>query len=433
MAPETSIPPPRLDRAAWLTRRGTQAVFDALERGGYAARAVGGVVRNALMGRPVSDVDIATTANPAEVMRLAAVAGLEVVPTGLAHGTVTVVVDHVPYEVTTLREDVATFGRHAHVVFTADWAADARRRDFTMNALYCGADGTVYDPLGGYADVVARRVRFIGDARTRIREDYLRILRFFRFTAEYTGERPDADGLSASVREREGLARLSGERVHQEMTRLLEAPQALAAIEAMADHGLLTEVLPVAPRLPLLRRLIEIERGLGLAPAPLLRLGVLAVEVREDAERLRDRLKLSTAEFASLLRASIRRAALGAASAEREAKVYLYRHGADPYRERVLLDWARLGVPPRDPLLRDLFLLPTRWTAPVFPLRGADVLALGVPPGPRVGHLLRQLETWWIDTGFKTDSQALRRQLAHFAQGETTGVPSPRFAERGLG
>jgi poly(A) polymerase len=315
-----------------------------------------------------------------------------------------------------LREDVETFGRHAKVVFTDDWAADARRRDFTMNALYCGADGTVYDPLGGYADLVARRVRFIGDPRARIGEDYLRILRFFRFTAEYAGGRPDTEGLLASVREREGLAQLSGERVRQELMRLLKAPHALAAIEAMWDHGLLTEVLPVAPRPALLRRLIEIERVLGLEPAPLLRLGVLAIEVREDAERLRDRLKLSTAEFAALMRASVHAAALGPTSAERDGKAYLYRHGAHHYRERALLDWTRSGHPPQDLLLRTLFTLPDRWTPPAFPLGGADVVALGVPPGPRVGELLRHLENSWIEAGFPDDPPALRLQLARLAQ-----------------
>ena len=415
MAP-ASLLPPRLTKAEWLTRRETQAVFSALGRGGHAARAVGGVVRNALLGRPVSDVDIATTAPPDVVMQLAEEAGLKAVPTGLAHGTVTVVVDHVPYEVTTLRKDVETFGRHAKVVFTDDWAADARRRDFTINALYCGADGAVYDPLGGYADLVARRVRFIGDARARIREDYLRILRFFRFTAEYAEAPPDADGLLASVREREGLAQLSGERVHQELMRLLKAPGALDAVEAMFDHGLLTLVLPVAPRLPQLRRLIGIERTLGLEPAPIRRLGALAIAVSEDAERLRDRLKLSTAEFTALLRASIRTPALGAASTEREAKAYLYRHGADHYRERVLMDWARFGDHPQDPGLRALFALPGRWTPPAFPLGGGDVLALGVPPGPRVGELLRELENWWIDAGFPNDQQALRLHLARLAQ-----------------
>jgi hypothetical protein len=190
----------------------------------------------------------------------------------------------------------------------------------------------------------------------------------------------------------------------------------LAAIEAIYDHGLLNEVLPVAPRPPLLRRLIEIERMLGLVPAPILRLGVLAIEVREDAERLRDRLKLSTAEFAALLRASIRTAPLGAASTERDAKAYVYRHGADRYRERLLIDWARSGHSPQDPLLRNLFSLTERWIAPPFPVGGADVIALGVPPGPRVGELLRQLENWWIDAGFPDDHQALRTQLVRFAQ-----------------
>ncbi|HZA02040.1 MAG TPA: CCA tRNA nucleotidyltransferase [Hyphomicrobiaceae bacterium] len=417
MAPER-LPPPQLNNADWLERPQTQAVFSALQREGYEARAVGGAVRNALLARPVSDVDIATTASPEEVMRLAAAAGLKAAPTGLAHGTITVIADHIPYEVTTLRKDVETYGRHAKVVFTDDWAADARRRDFTINALYCGADGTVFDPLGGYADLLAGRVRFIGDPRARIREDYLRILRFFRFTAEYALGSPDREGLLASVREREGLAQLSGERVHQELLRLLKASHALAAVEAMFEHGLLTLVVPAAPRPSLLRRLIDIERLLGLQPAPLRRLAVLAIEVREDAERLRDRLKLSTAEFSALLRASLRKPELGTATAEREAKEYLYRHGVDHYRERVLMDWARCGHPPLDTSMHALLALPDRWTAPAFPLGGGDVLAIGVPPGPSVGELLRQLENWWIDAGFPDDPDAVQLQLSRLAQVE---------------
>ena len=297
--------PPRLDDASWLTRPETKAVFAALAARGFAARAVGGVVRNALLGRPVTDVDIATPARPDEVMAAAQAAGLAAVPTGIDHGTVTVIANHVPYEITTLREDVETHGRHATVAFTDDWTADARRRDFTINALYCSADGEVFDPLGAYPDLAQRRVRFIGDARARIGEDYLRILRFFRLTADYGEGPPDAESLAACVAERAGLGQLSAERVRQEMLRLLVALRGPELVRAMLDYGLITLVLPAAPRPTLLDRLAALEAALGLAPDPILRLAALAVEVPEDADRLRDRLRLSNEEHARLARTAV--------------------------------------------------------------------------------------------------------------------------------
>ena len=230
-----TLPSPR--QRALADPAETQAVLAALRRAGHEGRIVGGAVRNALMGKPVADIDIATPATPEQVMRAATAAGLHVIPTGLQHGTVTVVANHVPHEVTTLRRDVATDGRHATVAFTQDWAADAARRDFTINALYCDADGTVHDPLGGYPDLVARRVRFIGSADQRIAEDYLRILRFFRFHAEYASGPLDAGGLAACVRGRDGLARLSAERIRAEMLKLILAPGALAALEAWRRTG----------------------------------------------------------------------------------------------------------------------------------------------------------------------------------------------------
>lgn len=404
---------PRLADADWLRRPQTQAVLWAIEAGGYPARAVGGVVRNALLGEPVADVDVATPAPPEEVMRLARVAGLKAVPTGLKHGTVTILADRIPFEVTTLREDVETFGRHARVVFTDDWAADARRRDFTINALYCDAAGIVYDPLGGYPDVQARRVRFIGDAAERIREDYLRILRFFRLTAVYGVGPPDTKGLAAAVRERAGLARLSGERIRQELLRLLAASRAPELIEVMRDYGLLTMVLPVAPRTRLLGRLAAIEQNLELQPDAILRLAVLGVEVVEDAVRLRDRLRLSTAEFDVLVRAA--NAPLGGlhpGASEREAKVSLYRNGTRAVREQLLINWARSGVRSNDPNASTLFGFPDRWHPPPLPLGGAEVVEAGVPPGPRVGDLLGKLERRWIEADFAWDRDRLLTELA---------------------
>ena len=275
MVQPSTIIPVSLAEARWLREASTQRVFAAIDSGGFQARAVGGAVRNSLLGLPVTDIDIATTARPEDVMRLARASGLAVIETGLKHGTVTVIANRRPFEVTTLRKDVETHGRHATVAFTDSWSEDACRRDFTINALYCDADGTVHDPLGGLGDLTARRVRFIGDAAERIREDYLRILRFFRFTAQYSEGLPDAAGLAACTRERAGLGRLSAERVRQELVRLLVARGVLDAVMAMREHGILAAVLPAAPRPGLLARLVEIEAGQGLDGDVMLRLAAL--------------------------------------------------------------------------------------------------------------------------------------------------------------
>jgi len=408
--------PPHLDDASWLTRPETKAVFAALAARGFAARAVGGVVRNALLGRPVTDVDIATPARPDEVMSAAQAAGLTAIPTGIDHGTVTVIANHVPYEITTLREDVETHGRHATVAFTDDWTADARRRDFTINALYCSADGEVFDPLGAYPDLAQRRVRFIGDARARIGEDYLRILRFFRLTADYGEGAPDAESLAACVAERAGLCMLSAERVRQEMLRLLVALRGPELVRAMLDYGLITLVLPAAPRPTLLDRLTALEAALGLAPDPILRLAALAVEVPEDADRLRDRLRLSNEEHARLARTAVHMPDLGPNAPERAAKACLYAEGEAGYRQRALIAWARSGDSPDSRDWRDRLALPERWQPPRFPLGGADVMALGLPAGPRVGELLRALEEWWIAGDFAADEAALRAKLEEMAR-----------------
>ena len=406
---------PRLNTAPWLQRLETQAVFAALAARNFAARAVGGAVRNTLLGLPVTDVDIATTARPDEVVAAAEAAGLKAVPTGIAHGTVTIIAGGTAYEVTTLRKDVETHGRHATVAFTDDWTADARRRDFTLNALYCSAGGEVFDPLSGYADLMARRVRFIGDAGERIREDYLRILRFFRFTATYGEGPPDRSGLVACVRERAGLAVLSGERMREEMLRLLAAPRGAELISVMLDFGLLPQVLGAAPRPGLLARLIHLQAALGLAPDAVLRLAALAVEVAEDTERLRSRFRLSNEETAKLMRAAMRAPAIDPNASENTAKAYLYAEGAAAFQESVLLAWARSGEESASSAWRGRFALPERWHAPRFPIGGADVMALGVPAGPRVGELLRTLEAWWIAGDFTADEAALRVKLGELA------------------
>jgi poly(A) polymerase len=401
-----------LQDADWLTRPATQAVLSALAVDGNQVRIVGGAVRNALLREAVKDIDLATDARPERVMTLAARAGLRAVPTGLAHGTVTIVSERLPYEVTTLRKDVETFGRHARVDFTDDWAADARRRDFTINALYCDADGTVADYVGGLDDLEARRVRFIGSASDRIREDYLRILRFFRFTATFGKGDIDREGLHAAVAERAGLARLSGERIHAEIVRLLMAPEALAVLDVMLGHGILVEVLGV-PWLTRLERVARQEAALAAAADPTLRLGALTLAVREDAERLSERLKLSGPERDRLLEMS---ATLAEPFAADEAEALLYRSGAVAYRDRVMLAWARSGISPADPGWQRLVRLAGAAPPKVFPLRGRDLIALGAEPGPALGRLLAVLEDEWIAGGFRSDRAALieeaRQRLA---------------------
>jgi poly(A) polymerase len=404
-------PPPQLANAAWLKRAGTRAVFAALAAKGFEARAVGGAVRDALLGRPVSDVDIATPARPEEVIAAAQAAGLQTIPTGVEHGTVTVVADAHAYEITTLRKDVETYGRHAKVAFTADWEADARRRDFTLNALYCGADGALYDPLGGWPDLAQRRIRFIGDPGARIREDYLRILRFFRFAAEYGTGLPDRDGLEAAVGGRAGLALLSAERVRQELLRLIAAPRGPEMVRLMLDYGLITLVLRQAPRPLFLERVAGLEAALGLSPDPLLRLAALAVETREDAEQLRGRLRLSNEEHQALARVEAGKAAFAAAMPAAKARAARYTLGQASYHWLLMLAWARSGDAPEHADWRRLMSLGAAWQPPALAVSGEDVIALGVPAGPRVGALLRALEAWWIAGDFRAERAQLLAKL----------------------
>lgn len=390
--------------ADWLVEPGLQAVLARLREAGHVGRCVGGAVRNALLGEPVSDIDIATTAPPKAVLKLFAKDGYRAIPTGIDHGTVTVVVGDRSFEITTLRRDVATDGRHAKVVFTEDWSQDAERRDFTINALYVDGDGTLFDPVGGVADLEARCVRFIGDPATRIAEDYLRILRFFRFCAQYGRDKPDRAALDACLAMREGLGTLSAERVRTELLKLLAAPGAMPALNAMFDFGLLLPVLSLVPRIERLGRLCAIEAALGRSADALLRLGALSVEVAEDAGHLAAGLKLSRRETARL--AGMTRVA-DLETQENGDKARLYRLGAEGYADTLLLDWARSGVGPDAANWRGRAALPDRWVPPEFPIAGADLVALGLREGEAVGRLLCQLEEEWIAGGFSGDRAAL--------------------------
>jgi poly(A) polymerase len=395
--------------APWLSERPLAPLLALLNRDHQEARVVGGAVRNALLGIPHGDVDIATTALPAEVMRRAAAAGFKPVPTGVAHGTVTVVIDGRPFEVTTLREDVETFGRHATVRFGRDWARDAERRDFTMNALSLSTDGIAHDYVGGLADLKERRVRFIGDAATRIAEDYLRILRFFRFHAFYGEGHPDAEGLHAAIVARAGLAQLSRERVRMELLKLLLAPRAVPALVAMAESGLIGPVLGGVPHLASFANMAKVEAACGLWPDSTRRLAALGTWIGEDAERLWQRLRLTNAEHQRLTSMADGWWRVSPVMGEAAARALIYRIGPERFTERVLLAWSRADAGAADAAWHELATLPARWSAPAFPLRAADFTARGVKKGPSLGAALARAEKAWIAAGFPLEKVALDR------------------------
>jgi poly(A) polymerase len=396
----------RLGEAAWLKDGPVARLLALLDRDGEEARVVGGAVRNALLGLPVAEVDVATTALPEEVMRRVAAAGCKAVPTGIEHGTVTIIIEHQPIEVTTLRQDVETFGRKARVVFGRDWRADAERRDFTINALFASANGTLHDYVGGLADIAARKVHFIGDAQRRIEEDYLRILRFFRFHA-FFGEGPaDAAGLLACIRARGGLAILSRERVRIEMLKLLLAPHAAPTLAVMAEAGLLGEVLGGVPLLASFENVAKIGAACGMAPDAVRRLGALGVLVTEDAERLAQRLRLANAEMDRLLALEMWWRVTPLAG-EQAARALLYRLRAQAFTDQVLVAWARSPAGVADAAWRELASLPQRWTAPVFPLKAADFIRRGIAQGPALGAALRAAEMAWIAADFPAERAAL--------------------------
>lgn len=393
--------------APWLRSGPTARVLELLNGHGEEARVVGGAVRNALLKIPIADIDIATTALPAEVIRRAKAAGIKSVPTGIDHGTVTLVVDSHPFEITTLREDTETFGRKATVAFGRDWVRDAERRDFTINGLSVDAAGVVHDHVGGWDDIRARRVRFIGDPQARITEDNLRILRFFRFHAAYGTGEPDRAGYLACISGRAGLAALSAERVRMEMLKLMVAEGAAGAVQAMADGGLLLPIFGGVAYTGPFAAMIAAERALGLEPDPVRRLGALAVAVTEDARRVAQRLRLSNAET-KLLDSMGHRWWRLAGMNEAVARRRLYRLGADRYRDRLMLAWARAGRGVDPAPWRELATLPQRWSAPKFPLNAADFIARGIAQGPLLGQVLALAEDGWLAADFPLEPSALQ-------------------------
>jgi poly(A) polymerase len=383
--------------AKWLKEPLLGRVFAIIAAAGGEARVAGGAVRNAIMGIPVGDVDLATTLSPQKVTEIFMGAGHSVYPTGIDHGTVTVVIDHRSFEVTTLRRDVATDGRRAVVSFTDNWMQDALRRDFTMNALYCDATGKIFDYTNGYDDILRNRIMFVGVASRRIKEDYLRILRYFRFMAVYPNLKANKAGLAACIKLRSGLRALSAERISQEMFKLLVGPKAVSVLKVMASNGVLKNIIPHTDDF----------RMIGRLPAdPLLRAFVLA----KNPPTLQQEWRLSN-DQTKRIETLLDMPAPSPKLRENEQRRILYAFGAQAWIDSVSVAWARSRVPLSDPAWKRMLTLSKRWPMPVFPVSGRDLIEIGHVPGPAIGLDLKQLEERWIASDFKPTKQDLLESL----------------------
>jgi poly(A) polymerase len=386
----------------WLTASSTRAVMAALEAAGGpgCARFVGGCVRNALIGAPVDDVDIATTLKPEETDKAIRAAGLKAVPTGMAHGTLTAITERTPFEITTLRRDVSTDGRNATVAFTDDWAEDAGRRDFRLNALYADGEGQVFDPTGhGVADAEAGRIVFVGDPETRITEDYLRILRFFRFFAWYGRGEPDAAALAACRKLAPGMSRLSAERVSKELMKLLAAPDPRPAMTAMDEAGVLKQLLPEAS-------LTLFDAAVGQTEDPVVRLMALFPAEEPVVRDVSSRLRFANATRDRLIGAARASGAVDLSMSDAAARAAVYRHRPRAVSDALHRRWAE--APGRGDDARRLIALVQNWTPPSLPVGGHQVAKLGVEPGPETGRLLKAFEEGWIADDFPAEGHAER-------------------------
>jgi len=417
---DPATPPARLSRQPWMSHPATLAVMEALSRaaGPDGARFVGGCVRNALTGKPVADIDIATVLTPDAVIKALEAAGLKAIPTGLAHGTITAVAKGRPFEITTLRRDVETDGRRAVVAFTDDWAEDAARRDFRLNALYADAEGRLSDPTGsGIADALAGAIVFVGDAKMRIREDALRILRFFRFFAWYGRGEPDAAALAACRAGSALLETLSAERVSKELLTLLGADDPRRAVALMAGAGVLSLALPGAVGLARFERLVAIETEMLFTNDPLLRLAALLPDDPAVGEATAAALRLSNAQRDRLVAALKPEPAIVSWMSPRQVRQGVWRLGAEAFCDRVMLAWAASDRPAATTQWRALLPMARGWPRPTFPLTSEEVMAAGVPNGPLVGKVLREVEAWWVDNDFVSDKLSVIEALKAVAQG----------------
>ena len=395
----------------WMKTAEVLALFSALPIG--SLRFVGGCVRNALWGEPVGDIDLACQLEPEAVVKALDAAKIRYVPTGIEHGTVTAVIDGTPYEITSLRRDVETDGRRATVAYTADWTEDAQRRDLTINALYADGAGQVYDPTGqGISDLQSHKFRFVGQADERVREDYLRILRFFRFLAWYGGrEKVDAESLKACREHQSGIKKLSVERVWMEMKKLLSAPNPVRACHIMLTNGILETVLPEANNVDGLEALVKLETREGIAPDPLLRIMTMSAREPLQMALLAKRLKMSKLETSRLRGWADDDAQLSTDMAERDRLAAIYKSGKSVITDRARLRAAGEADPIQSTRWMALAALASEWEVPTFPLTGKDLTGAGVPKGPAMGKALKALEALWVRSGFSTEKPQLLAAL----------------------
>jgi poly(A) polymerase len=397
---------------AWLHDADTRKVVEALMKGGHNARFVGGCVRDALLRLPVRDIDIATPERPKAVMALLRSAGIKALPTGLQHGTITAVTDSHHYEITTLRVDVETDGRRATVEFTEDWETDAERRDFTINALYADIDGTVHDYVGGLEDLKSGHVRFIGDPYKRIEEDALRILRFFRFHAWYGKGDLDEAGLTACWNQARRIKELSGERLANELLLLLGAPNPGKVLKTMVDVGILRDVLSEAVQEGVVRveRLSQLEAALQ-AVDPLRRLAAVVDTDSPGMDELTRRLRMSNADRKRLVEMIRPGPDVVPTSDERTLRKLLYQLGRDRFVDLLFLGAARREDPPDVEAIRKTVDFARAWIRPNLPVKGADVVAIGIPQGEGVRKVLAAVENWWIEEDFPSDREKALEQI----------------------
>jgi poly(A) polymerase len=391
----------------WMQSKAVRQLFAAFPEG--ECRFVGGCVRNALWGEPVGDIDLAIALEPEAVMSSLKAAGIRYIETGVAHGTVTAVIEGQPYELTSLRRDVETDGRRATVSYTKDWHEDAQRRDLTFNALYADLDGVVYDPTEqGLEDLKARKLRFVGEADVRVKEDYLRILRFFRFLAWYGGEaKLDADSLKACRENKAGLKKLSAERVWMELKKILSAKNPSRSLHILLTHGILETLLPEANNVDGLDQLLKLEAREEIKPDPLLRL--MAMSMREPLQMalLCKRLKMSKAETQRLRNWSDDGTPINPEMSERERLIAIYKSGKQTALDRVRLRAAGEPDTIRSAHWMVLADLAMGWVPPEFPITGKDLKSAGVEAGPKMGKAMKMLEALWIRSGFSADKEKL--------------------------
>ncbi len=405
-----------VDQAPWLSDPDVQAIMKALPDG--TTRFVGGCVRNTLWGMEVGDIDMATQLEPEAVAAALDAHNIRYVPTGIEHGTLTAVIQGRPYEITSLRRDVETDGRRAVIAYTQDWAEDAQRRDFTVNALYADVHGQIFDPSGkGLADIETRRFRFVGDADQRVREDYLRILRYFRFLARYGGQnKVDAEALRACRENRAGLKTLSAERIWSELKKTLSAPDPRRAFRIMQTNDILEVTLPEASNVEGLELLWKLEQSEELTHDPMLRLMAMAARDELATAGLCRRLKMSNAEKGRLLSWAGDATPMSADMSESEQKVAIYKAGQTVARDRALIRAAGADDPSKQKGWMALAHLTDTWELPEFPLTGKDLMKTGMPSGPAIGRALQALEALWIRSGFEAnrDKLLMAAQLMNF-------------------